>query len=209
MHRTNYKQAVLKFLTLLILLTAFGCGNNDYIPKPRGYFRIELPEKEYIVFDTTFPYTFEYPVYAKVLPDNDPNTEPYWANLDFESFKGRLHLSYKPVNGNLYQYFEDAHNFVSKHIPKAEDIVPVEVSIPENRVYGLVYDIKGVGAASSYQFCVTDSVQHYLRGALYFYTIPNNDSLSPVLDFIKKDIDHMIETLQWKQVSANKIKHRR
>ena len=183
---------------LLVLFFIIGCGGNDYVPKPRGYYRINFPEKQYKVFDSVCPYTFEYPVYARIIPDPDPRAERYWINMEFPQFHGKLYISYKVVKNNLFQYFEDARNFVTKHIPKADDIVPIPVNNDSNRVWGLVYDIEGIGVASSYQFCVTDSVHHFLRGALYFDVVPNNDSLAPVLDFVEKDIDHMISTLKWK-----------
>jgi gliding motility-associated lipoprotein GldD len=186
-------------LILLLLLFIIACGGSDYVPKPRGYFRINFPEKQYKVFDSVCPYTFEYPVYARIVPDPDPSAEKYWINMEFPQFHGKLYISYKVVKNNLFQYFEDARNFVTKHIPKADDIVPIAVNNDSNRVWGLVYDIEGIGVASSYQFCVTDSLHHFLRGALYFDVVPNNDSLAPVLDFVEKDIDHMISTLKWKK----------
>ena len=84
-----------------------------------------------------------------------------------------------------------------KHIPKASDIKEIPYSNKEHKVYGLVYDIRGSGAASPFQFYLTDSSLHFLRGALYFNMIPNNDSMAPVIDFIEEDMNHLIETLQW------------
>ncbi len=188
---------------LFIFMIFSSCNNTDYIPKPRGYFRIALPEKKYKTFDTIYPYCFEYPVYSTIQPDEDLGAEPYWINLDFPSFKGSLHISYKAVTGDsiLYQYFEDARTFANKHIAKADAIEPRVIVNDKNQVYGLIYDITGSGVASTYQFCVTDSAAHFLRGALYFNTLPNNDSLSPVIDFIKTDVDHFIQTLHWKKKS--------
>jgi len=194
---------LLAFFILTALIFLISCNGNDYIPKPRGYFRIALPEKSYKTFDTVFPYSFDYPAYSVIQPDVNKNAEPYWMNLDFPSFKGTLHISYKPVTSDslLYQYFEDARTFANKHIAKADDIEPIIISDDKNQVYGLIYDITGSGVASTYQFCVTDSTTNFLRGALYFNIMPNNDSLSPVIDFIKADIDHLIKTLRWKKKS--------
>ena len=183
-------------LTAGILLLV-SCGDNP-TPKPRGYFRINLPEREYILLDSVYPYSFEYPAYATITKDIHAPAEANWINIDFPRFKGRLHLSYKKVNNNLGQYTEDAHSLVMKHIPKASAIEEVRIVNSDRRVYGLVYDIKGTGAASTYQFYVTDSTSHFLRGALYFSVLPNNDSLAPVIGFIKEDIQHMLETLKWK-----------
>jgi gliding motility-associated lipoprotein GldD len=197
MHAKNIPILIITGFILLILLNIAGC-REDYTPKPRGYFRIDLPEKQYVKFDTTYPYTFEYPVYAKVVPDTRPTSEPYWINIDFPRFRGRIYISYKPVKNNLNEYLEDARTFVVKHIPKAEAIDDSLVYRPADRVYGLIYYIRGSQAASPCQFFLTDSSSHFLRGALYFNVEPNNDSLAPVLNFIEQDIRHLVNTFQWK-----------
>jgi len=189
---------ILPGAVLFTLLYLSSCSNPP-VPKPRGYFRIDLPKHEYRLLDSIYPYRFELPVYARISPDKHAPGEINWINIEFPRFKGRLHLSYKPVNQNLSTFTEDAHSLVMKHIPKASAIEEVTIQNPANHVYGLVYDIKGAGAASAYQFYVTDSSAHFLRGALYFDALPNNDSLAPVIDFIKSDIQHMLETLSWKQ----------
>lgn len=172
--------------------------NDDYIPKPRGYLRIELPEKSYHKFDTNFPYSFEYPSYTRITRNFNAPGEKYWINITYPQFKGVLHLSYKRViDDNLFEYMEDAYVMVNKHIPKASSIEDVVIYEPEKEHYGLVYKIKGVGTASPYQFFITDSSDHFLRGALYFNFKPNNDSMAPVIDFIEQDIDHLVSTLKW------------
>lgn len=179
------------------MATLIGCGDT-HMPKPRGYFRIDLPEKKYQVLDTTYPYAFEYPVYAIISPDNNAANEPYWINIDYPLFKGRIHISYKAVNNNLSKYTEDAHELVMKHIPKASAIEEIRIDNEQANVHGLIYDIKGSGTASVYQFFITDSTNHFVRGALYFNVLPNNDSLAPVIDFVKSDIQHMLESFRWK-----------
>ena len=182
---------------ILSLFFIYSCSEN-YTPKPRGYFRIDLPPKAYTLFDTTFPYEFEYSAYAKIVPDTMPGSEPYWINIVYPEFKGTIHVSYKMVRGNLEQYLEDSRTFVMKHIPKADAINDSLIFIPDRKVYGLLYDIEGSEAASPCQFFVTDSTTHFLRGALYFNIIPNNDSLAPVIGYIRQDILHMLKTFRWK-----------
>lgn len=187
------------FSLIIVALTAMliSCGDTS-MPKPRGYFRIDLPEKKYQSFDTTYPFAFEYPVYAILTPDNNAANEPYWLNVDYPLFKGRIHISYKAVNNNLSKYTEDAHELVMKHIPKASAIEEIRIDNEQAKVHGLIYDIKGSGTASVYQFFITDSTNHFVRGALYFNVLPNNDSLAPVIDFVKSDIQHMLESFRWK-----------
>ncbi len=185
-------------LVLLVMAIAWSCG-EDYAPKPRGYFRITLPEKQYTAFDSTFPYSFEYPEYAYLTPDPFAPEEPYWLNIEFPEFKGRIHLSYKAVDDNLVEYLEDSRQFVMKHIPKASAIDDSLLLDRERKIYGLVYDIQGMGAASPCQFFLTDSTKHFVRGALYFDVVPNNDSLAPVISFIRSDIEHMLNSFEWKE----------
>ena len=180
----------------LMLAFIISC-QSPYTPKPRGYFRIELPEKSYQRFDTTYPYSFEYPVYATISESKYAHGEKYWIDIKFEAFDATIHISYKDVNGNLITYLEDAYTLATKHIPKADAIYD-SVIIHRNRdLFGLIYQIEGSEVASPYQFLLTDSTSHFVRGALYFNTIPNNDSLQPVINLLKDDIDHMINTFQW------------
>ncbi|RLD54218.1 MAG: gliding motility lipoprotein GldD [Bacteroidetes bacterium] len=184
--------------SLILLMILVSSCTESYTPKPRGYFRIDLPEHEYLGFDSTFPYAFEYPVYAQVGPDPFSPEEPYWLNIDFPEHQGRIHLSYKAVDGNLAEYLEDSRQFVMKHIPKASGINDSLILDRERKLYGLVYHIDGMGAASPCQFFITDSSTHFVRGALYFDVEPNNDSLAPVINFLKKDIEHLLATFHWK-----------
>jgi gliding motility-associated lipoprotein GldD len=188
------------------LVTFFSSCNDSYTPKPRGYFRIDLPEKRYQVFDSTFPYTFEFPAYADITADSSKIAEPYWINIRYKPFHATLHLSYKVIQGNLATYLNDAHTLVNKHIPKANAITQREFTDPAHRVFGLVYNIRGTDAASSYQFYLTDSLKKFVRGALYFNIVPNNDSLAPVIDFLTKDMEHMINTFRWKDLGAGRFK---
>jgi gliding motility-associated lipoprotein GldD len=182
---------------LIALLISFACGRN-YTPKPHGYSRIDFPVKEYQVFDSTCPFTFEYPKYAHIERDMDKNAEPCWINIAVPAYKGKIHLSYKKVSGTIAQFVEDSHNLAYKHAVKADAIDELLVDFPERKVYGIIYEIRG-NAASSLQFHLTDSIRHFLRGSLYFDARPNKDSLAPVIDFFRKDVEKFINTLKWKK----------
>lgn len=182
------------FATIIFLISS--CDNN-YQPKPRGFFRIQLPEQSYQNLNLKdFPYTFEISDISKpVLPGRNP--EKYWINIYYPRFKAQIHLSYKPVNNNMDTLLNDVHSMVNKHIPKANAINEQMYIDEVNRVFGMAYEIKGSEAASQYQFYMTDSTSHFLRGALYFNFLPNNDSLKPVIEFLQSDVQHLIETLRW------------
>ena len=185
---------VFGFLTI----SAWSCQQH-YSPKPRGYFRIEFPEKEYHPFSAGCPYTFDIPVYATMEPDNSADAQPCWMDVHFPQFNARIHLSYMPVSSpaNFNELVEDARTFAFNHTVKATAIDQQRIRYPEAGVYGLKYEISG-NTASNIQFFVTDSAHHYLRGALYFHEKPRLDSIQPVLEFIKADIDTLIGSLQWK-----------
>lgn len=191
----------------LLLLTIFSfaiifnsCDDDDsaYSPKPRGYVRIDFPEKKYTTFETDCPFEFEIPAYSKMILNRTKNADPCWYNLEFACLKATLHLSYKPITNNLDKYLEDSHEIANKHQIKATGVDEIPVVRDSARVYGLVFDIAG-NTASSVQFYLTDSTKHFLRGSLYFNAVPNTDSLKIVVDFLKKDILHLINTTSWKK----------
>ncbi|TFF36505.1 gliding motility lipoprotein GldD [Mucilaginibacter psychrotolerans] len=185
----------------LIILVISACGGQpDYSPKPRGYFRIVYPKKEYQAYTEGCPFTFDYPKYSSIEPDKSRGAMPCWQNIQFTQFNATLHLSYQPVTSQkeFNELIEDAHKLSFKHTVKATSIDEGVIAYPAKKVYGIYYTIDG-NAASSAQFFLTDSTKHYLRGALYFNSEPRLDSIQPVLDFLKKDVDVMIKTFKWKQ----------
>ncbi len=189
-------------LWIAVIIIAASC-NSDYTAKPRGYFKISLPQKAYQQFNKPgFPYSFEYPVYANITQDTvffDRKPEnPYWINIDFPQFNGRIYISYKEIGKNkLDSLVNDAFTMSYKqHTYKASAIEPQPFSTPNN-VEGVYFTLKG-NTATANQFFATDSVKHFLRGALYFNATPNEDSLLPVNRFLKQDLQHLISTLRWK-----------
>ena len=197
----NRKVRILPMLALAMffsLIALSSCG-DDAMPKPRVWFRIDIPEHGFVKFDTTYPYTFEYADYS-VISEVKREGHPYWMNIYYPKFKARLYVSYNHVDKNINQFLEDAHTLAYKHISKANDIRQALIIEPEHRVYGLVYYIKGNDVASPLNFYVTDSVENFLRASLYFDMIPRNDSLEPVIEGIEKDLKHLVKTLEWKEL---------
>ncbi|HEY4968209.1 MAG TPA: hypothetical protein VII28_17520 [Puia sp.] len=175
--------------------------NTPYSPKPRGYFRIDFPLHVYQSFDRPeFPYSFEYPVYGNIIRDTaffgDKPENPFWINVDFPRFHARMYISYKKVEGNFDKLREDAYKMTYKHTYKASSIEDSLISTPLG-VHGIFFNVGG-NAATAKQFFVSDTTTHFLRGALYFDTTPNADSLNIVNDFLQEDMNHLINTLRWK-----------
>jgi gliding motility-associated lipoprotein GldD len=195
------KAPVKQLLGLLLIALVFSAcsGNHDYSPKPRGYFRIIFPKKDYQPYVAGCTFTFEYPKYATIEPDKKAGAKPCWLNMQFPDFNGTLHLSYEHINSKkeFNELVEDAHKLSFKHTVKATSIDEGVIAYPDRKVYGIYYTIDG-NAASSVQFYLTDSTRNYIRGALYFNTEPKLDSIKPVLSFVKKDVDVMIKSFRWK-----------
>jgi gliding motility-associated lipoprotein GldD len=192
-----------KVLSLFFLISVFAEScNSGYTIKPTGYYRIDFPKREYQIFDKPgYPYTFEYPVYGNVIQDTtffeDKPENPYWVNIDFPQFNGKIYISYKDVKKNDFtKLINDAFNLTYKHSTKATGITDSLMETPKG-ISGVFFKVGG-NAATANQFFVTDSVNHFLRGALYFDATPNEDSLGIVNDFLQTDMQHLINTLEWK-----------
>ena len=185
-------------ISVLLISLASSCKRH-YTPKPRGYPRINVPVHKYTLYKSSCPFTFEYPTFAVIKRDSSKNAEPCWFNIEYTSFKAKVYLSYKTVNKNLPTLLEDSRTFVYNHVSMADAIDEKFISYPEHKVFGIMYDLKG-NAASSFQFFATDSLHHFIRASLYFNSRPNYDSLAPVIAYIRLDMVHMIETLQWSKL---------
>lgn len=178
-----------------------GCKHAS-VPKPKGYFRIDLPEKKYVTFiapeKNPLPLTFEYPGYGSLSFNNEQN-EAGWFNIEFPQYKAKIYLTYKKINNDFGDLMEQTYKMnVKNHISKADAINEQAFTNRQKKVYSILYDLKG-NTASAVQFYATDSTGNYLRGSLYFSSEPDADSLAPVIDFFRQDIVHLIETLEWKQ----------
>ena len=196
-----------RHLFFLFLVSCFlwliSCNSNYTAGKKKGYFKIDFPEKKYQAFDQPgYPYTFEYPVYAQVSKDStffDDKAGDWWINIDVPQFAGRIYISYKEIGktNNFDSLREDARKMAyQQHMQIATGIQEIEIQKPDH-TGGIFYELSGNTATAS-QFFLTDSTKHFLRGALYFDAAPNADSLGVVNDFLKKDLDHLINTLKWK-----------
>lgn len=195
------KQAMKKHLIFIaFIIIGLAACKNDFMPKPKGFNRIDLPKNEFRALPDTFPYQFEYSTHAKVLSDSSWIAEPYWIDLYYPEFKASIQISYKDVKQDeelLMEYLATAYRLTSKHQVKAYSI---DKAIFKTQL-GKTAEIAQLSGEvpSQYQFVTTDSINHFLRGALYFDTATQNDSLAPVIEFVRKDILHLLNTLQWKE----------
>jgi gliding motility-associated lipoprotein GldD len=193
-----------KQVVYLFYFLAVAC-NSPFTPKPKGYFKIDFPEKKYQTFNTAgYPYSFEYPSYAEVVKDSTffggATENPWWININFPQFNSKIYISYKEIEKNSFDtLITDAFKLTGKHAQKAYSIDDSAFATP-NGVHGIYFNVGGEVATAN-QFFLTDSTKHFLRGALYFDATPNEDSLSIVNRFIVADLKHMINTFRWTNAS--------
>lgn len=181
------------FMWVLALLSLWGCKEETQ-PKPYGQVRLEYPEAQYREFKSTCPYTFEYSTLAKKIPE-DRNCS---YNIYYPLLKATIYLSYDEVDKNLKKLIIDSEKSVYEpHTTQAEYIDPKIIVREKSRVFGTLYELTGQSALN-FQFHLTDSTQHFLRGAVYFDAHPRPDSLAPALDYIRKDVERLMETAMWK-----------
>ncbi len=187
--------------TFYFLLFTPAC-NSTFVPKPRGYFAIQFPQHQYRLFNQPgYPYQFEYPVYATILKDStffeSKAENPWWINVDFPQFNGRIYISYKELAKNRFdKMVDDAFKLTYKHTTKATSIKDSLINTSKG-IHGVFFSVGG-NAATGKQFFVSDSIHHFLRGALYFDTTPEADSIGIVYDFLQTDLLHLINSFEWK-----------
>lgn len=183
----------------LLLPLFFGSCEETYAPKERGYPRFDLPAHSYVAYDEDHPYRFEVSRHAQVVPDTDRLSEPHWITIRYPSLAAEVQITYKPLMGDkqrLAEHIRDALTLVDKHNIKAQGIEEGKM-ITGTGEKGQVFSLSGQ-VPTQFQFYTTDSVHHFLRGALYFRTATANDSLAPSIQYISEDMLHLLKTLQWK-----------
>ncbi|SFZ89681.1 gliding motility-associated lipoprotein GldD [Flaviramulus basaltis] len=186
---------------LLLVIFCLSC-DEDYVPKPKAYLRLDYPKAKYVDVDLELPFSFETNLLATKVTSKELKapTKSYGINLEYPSLKGTIFLTYKAIDKdekNLRDFLRDAQKFTLEHTKKANEIPAYPYESKERKVYGLFSEVKG-NVASLAQFYVTDSVNHFLTGSLYFYAKPNYDSILPAANYIQKDIRQIMETIKWK-----------
>lgn len=182
----------------LIIFFLVSCS-RDYQPKPKGYNRLTLPPLQYQMSPDSLPYQFEYSTHARLLRDSSWFSEKHWVEIYYPELKANIHITYKRLNNReefLKELLDDSYNLTSKQQIKASGIDELITVTPSGKT-AVIAEISGE-VPSQFQFTMTDSSRNFLRGALYFNTRVQNDSLAPAIDFMKKETLHFINTLQWK-----------
>ena len=177
---------------LFILISLVSCS-KDVQPKPSGELRLEYPKPIYQEFTGSSSYSFQYSNFATITNAKKPN----WFYLNYPKMKATIYLSYKPVTNNINLLLKDAQKLTYEHVIKADDILEQPFINKKDKVYGMFYTVDG-NAATNAQFYATDSIKHFVTGSVYFYAKPNFDSIMPAADYIRNDMQTLMETLKWK-----------
>ena len=182
------------FFALLITITLIimSC-KNEAIPKPSSYLRLDYPVAEYAHFENDCHYSFDINSNAVITEKGDCNFE-----ITYPKMKATIYLTYKPVNNNINLLLRDAQKLTYQHVIKADDILEQPYLNTTNKVFGMFYQVDG-NAATNTQFYVTDSTKNFVAGSVYFYAKPNFDSIMPAANYIKNDVQNLMESLRWKK----------
>lgn len=181
---------------LILFLAACSGEKENFYPKPRGYVKVNLPaEHKYSLHSNACNFEMEIPDYARMIQKEQSDSVCY-LDLELRAFNATVYLTYYKVNNNLAQLFDESRQLLIKHQIKANSINDTMIVMPDEKMFGVLYTLTG-NVASNIQFVATDSANHFLRGAMHFYAVPNYDSLYPMIQFIEKDMLRMINTLRW------------
>jgi len=186
---------------LLFAAASFAACQQEqgtYIPKQRAFPRIELPAHEYQKLDKDFPYDFEYSKHTKITPDTSYGALSHFIHIDYQKYSAVIHISHRDPQGSLDSlaiFFDNSLRLTEKHNIKASAISN-SVKTLDNGATLIMSELEG-DVPSQFQYFITDSTDHFLRAALYFPTNVQNDSLAPIIEYVKEDMIHMINTTRW------------
>lgn len=194
----------MRLLFLGFILTLLSCGTDSVeekssLPRPKGYPLLDVPKPLYQPLENSHPFRFEFSKYAIVKKDTFGFAEPHWMYIYYPRWDAFIQLTYKKVGGNrkkLDKMIRDSYLLASKHQTKASRIEDAILTTRDGRKATII-ELEGE-LATPFQFFATDSTTHFLRGAVYLNTAMKNDSLAPVIQYLKKDAIHLIQTLRWK-----------
>ena len=191
---------MIRLILIVLLFTGlFSACEEAYLPKPKGYNRLELPERGYVSLPDSLPYSFEISKAAKILRDSSYIAERYWIDLYYPQLTANIQITYKDLQNDrtlMEELVNDSYRLTSKHQIKAYSIEESVVRTLSGKT-AVIAELEGE-VPSQFQFFITDSTDNFLRGALYFRTSTKNDSLAPAIEYMKIDAMHMINTLEWK-----------
>jgi gliding motility-associated lipoprotein GldD len=186
------KQAI-SFFAIIISFFLLASCKKEVLPKPTSQLRLDYKVAAYDRFENNCAYSFDMNADAVIKEKTPCNFE-----INYPKLKATIYLSYKPINNNLKLLLRDAQKLTYEHVIKADAISDQPFMNPENKVYGMFYQVSG-NAATNAQFYVTDSTKNFVDCSLYFYAKPNFDSVYPAVSYVKNDMRRLMESLKWRK----------
>lgn len=188
-------------MALIANLVFLSC-THQYTPKPKGYFRIDLPKPHYHEFaEKDCPFTFHISNMVKIeqVALTSQNNHSQCFTLSYPMLNANVYCTYIPVNRtNIDKEIANSRDLVSHTSKNINAVKEQAYDNPDAQVYASLFMLDE-GAASPFQFLVTDSCHHFFRAALYYNCPLNADSLAPVTSYLKQDIVEMIQSFNWKK----------
>ena len=177
----------------LIWFVLLGSCNTTYKPKPRGFNYITFPEKNYKKLNVKDVYLFQ----KNTLANHYFDLNLPWVTIKYKKLKAEILITYKEIQteSDLNTFIEESYKLIGRHQIKAESILERKV-VTSKKKQAIIFEIKGA-VASPYQFITTDSTKNFLRAALYLDMPIENDSISPVINYLKEDVNQILNTLTW------------
>jgi gliding motility-associated lipoprotein GldD len=198
-------KAFANFMLLFSLFYLVACGEEGgKMPKQRLFPYVEYPVRMDTTFDHSIcPFTFQYPNYLNYRQDSfyfgEKPLNDCWFDLNSQQLGASIHCSYYPITSRARfdELVDDAFIITGKHNIRAnarrESVISGRAGVG-----GILFEVSGP-VASPVQFFLTDSTHHFFRGSLYFNATVNPDSTAPVLAFMRKDLETILNTFEWKK----------
>ena len=169
--------------------------NIDFISKLKFQENLnnDLPKKKFEQITVSNVYSFKKNFQANHEVDN----ERLWVTLNYEKLNAEILITHKKIlnYSELNEFVQESYKLIGRHQIKAESIIEKRVVTPK-KTHAILFEIKGE-VASPYQFITTDSTRNFLRAALYLDNPAANDSIMPVIEYLKNDVNHILNTLVW------------
>ncbi|MEN9700288.1 MAG: hypothetical protein RLZZ301_1486 [Bacteroidota bacterium] len=188
------------YLLVVACLALFSCNDDNPVPKPSTYLRTDFPDHAYRTYSSPGAYSFQ--LANLYMPKSFEQNKSNYSiqEIDLGPLNGTLFLYYLriPNRDSLPEIINFANDKVDEHKIMADQILDVQIRAPKNHVYGTFFELKG-NVATNFQFYLTDSTQHFLRGEVLLNCRPNYDSLRPTLQYLKEDLLQLVNHLEWKK----------
>ena len=179
---------------LVLLATGLVSCKRDYLPKPLGYNRLDLPDPAYQLLPDTLPYRFEYSQHAKLMADSAGFHEKFWIEVFYPELKANVHVTYKRINNNrqlLKEFLDDAYTLTAKHQIKAYAINEIITVTPSGKT-AVIAELEGEATEGAVVDAITAlNADPSVDGVIVQMPLPPTIRLRTVIDAIDpaKDID--------------------